>query len=65
MNYSQHDGGPWDRGSADSYYRRGYNPHFFVGQRRVVFNEMTSEQIDAYAAGYNHNEQFGDKKDFE
>ena len=24
-------GGPWDRGSADSYYRRGANPHYYTG----------------------------------
>ena len=25
--YDQRHGGPWDRGSADSYYGRGYGPH--------------------------------------
>jgi len=24
-------GGPYDRGSADSYYQRGYNPHYYKG----------------------------------
>ena len=26
--YDERHGGPWDRGSADSYYGRGSNPHY-------------------------------------
>ena len=28
-------GGPYDRGRADSYYRRGYQPHFYHGASYV------------------------------
>lgn len=66
--YDQRHGGPFDRGAADSYYNRGYNPHFFVGgtyqSRRFDMDDMTALQIDAYTAGYKYNEQFGDKKDW-
>ena len=25
-------GGPYDRGTCDSYYRRGHTPHYFTGE---------------------------------
>ena len=53
-------GGPFDRGSADSYYRRGANPHYYEGKTRlspmVTKEEMTDEEIKAYYAGYEYNE---------
>jgi hypothetical protein len=61
-------GGAYDRGSADSYYSRGYNPHYYVAgtgtSLRVEKKDMTVEEIAAYTAGFNDNEQFGDKKDW-
>ena len=66
--YDQRHGGPFDRGAADSYYSRGYNPHFFKGDsyqsKRVELADMTAGEITAYTAGYNYNERFGDKKDW-
>lgn len=66
--YDCRHGGPFDRGAADSYYSRGYNPHFYVGDtgtsRRVDMDDMTAQQIDTYTAGYKFNEQNGDKKDW-
>ncbi len=64
--YDQRHGGPFDRGSADSYYSRPFNPHFYVGATmsspRIPLDAMTAEEITAYTAGYNYNERFGDKK---
>lgn len=64
--YDQRHGGPFDRGAADSYYGRGYNPHFYEGATqmspRIERDMMTAEDIQAYTAGYKFNEQFGDKK---
>lgn len=61
-------GGPFDRGSADSYYGRGVNPHFYVGgtgtSARVDFGEMTNAEVQAYLAGYEYNEIRGDKKEW-
>jgi hypothetical protein len=52
-------GGPFDRGSADSYYGRSCSPHYFVGgthtSQMVPKEEMTQEEIDAYNAGYEYN----------
>ena len=31
VGYDQRHGGPYDRGSADAYYHRPYNPHFYAG----------------------------------
>ena len=43
-------GGAYDRGSADSYYRRGRKPHYYVGDTyssEIVTEErMTLEEIN-------------------
>ena len=46
-------GSPWDRGSADSYYHRPRNPHYYpegtcIGDR---CESLTSDQVKAYLAG--------------
>ena len=68
MKYDKRHGGPFDRGSADSYYQRGRNPHYFVGATysslEITVDKMTQEEIDAYNAGYDDNEKYGDKKDW-
>jgi hypothetical protein len=66
--YDERHGGPYDRGSADSYYNREFDPHYFKRDTHtsemVTLGEMTAEEITAYTAGYNWNEKFGDKKDW-
>lgn len=61
-------GGPFDRGSADSYYHRGAKPHYYVGgtgmSPRIEREDMTQEQIQEYYAGYEYNELSGDKKEW-
>ena len=53
-------GGPFDRGSADSYYGRGALPHYFVGDthnsHRIENSEMTKQEVLEYYAGYEYNE---------
>jgi hypothetical protein len=55
--YDQRHGGPWDRGSADAYYGRLYDPHYYRSStyqsQRVELAAMTAEEITAYTAGYN------------
>lgn len=67
--YDQRHGGPFDRGSADSYYGREFNPHYYVGATattpRVILENMSAEDIVAYTAGYNWNEQWGDRKNYD
>jgi len=68
VNYDHRHGGPYDRGSADSYYRRPFDPHYFKGDTystdKVSMEEMTVEEIVAYTKGYNDNEKEGNFKDW-
>ena len=36
-------GGPYDRGSADSYYRRGRSPHYYMGDTKASGRVNQSE----------------------
>lgn len=66
--YTTWHGSPFDRGSADSWYSRAKYPHWYpegsYKGRRVEAAEMTQEEIEAYHAGYDENEQFGGKKEW-
>jgi len=64
--YDKSHGSFFDRGSADSYYHRPRDPHRGgVGGASGLRIEATNPQdIEAYHAGYNFNEQWGDKKDW-
>lgn len=66
--YDTVHGGPYDRGSADSYYHRPRKPHYWpegtLKGTEVTEDLMTNEEIEAYNAGYDYNEAIGDKKDW-
>jgi hypothetical protein len=68
VEYNARHGGPFDRGSADSWYSRGAKPHYYVGGSYegpiVTEEQMTAEEVAAYYAGYDHNERHGGKKDY-
>lgn len=68
VEYDDRHGGPFDRGDADSYYGRKFYPHYFVRGTNtspmIRTDEMTEEEIAAYRAGYEYNEQNGFKKDW-
>jgi len=59
-------GGPFDRGSADNYYGRPFEPHYWTGGTgkglRIGAEGMTPVELAAYAAGWADNEASGDKK---
>jgi hypothetical protein len=59
-------GSLYDRGSADSYYHRGIDPHWFPegSYKGAKITNLTTEEIAEYRAGYDWNEQYGDKKDW-
>ena len=67
MTYDKRHGGPYDRGSADSYYDRAFAPHYYAGATystvRIEIAPGTPEYA-AYKAGYDDNETLGDKKDW-
>jgi hypothetical protein len=68
LNYDTSHGSAFDRGSADSHYGRPARPHMYMGATytsdEIGASEMTPAEIQAYYAGYQWNEQFGDKKDY-
>ncbi len=53
---------PQDRGSADRYYGRQYNPHYILDSGETVnIDKMTEEQIAEYRQGY---EEETDRKEW-
>ena len=62
---SRRHGGPADRGSADRYYGRPYDPHYFVGASyqtsRVGLEGMTRSEIAEYTHAFNSET---DRKDW-
>jgi hypothetical protein len=54
--YDTKHGSPYDRGSADYYYGRGRDPHYYPNGTgnapRVKVEDMTQAELDAYHAGY-------------
>ena len=62
---NQEHGSPFDRGSADSFYRRQAIPHYMIDGARIERADMTAEQIAEYEAGYDSNEkQIDSRKDY-
>lgn len=65
--YNARHGGPFDRGSADSYYGRPFRPHYFLGDTykstEIEINPESPKWLE-YEAGYNYNEEFGSKKEY-
>lgn len=58
-------GGAYDRGSADAWYGRPPEPHYYVGatyaSTRIDAQDMSAEEIEAYMAGYDDT-PFGQKQ---
>lgn len=66
--YDTAHGSPYDRGSADSYYRRIPDPHWYptgsYNGARIEKDQMSPAEIEAYWAGYDDNEEAGDFKEY-
>ena len=56
----------YDRGSADSYYRRPRSPHYggVGGDSGECVRVTDDESVAEYMAGYDYNEDFGDHKEW-
>jgi hypothetical protein len=65
-HYDKSHGSFFDRGSADSYYHRSRDPHRggVGGMSGPRIPAITVEEMEAYHAGYDFNEEYGDKKDW-
>jgi hypothetical protein len=66
MMLDREHGSPFDRGGADSYYQRPFDPHYWPSGTgngfRIEMCEMTAKEIVAYTRGYNQNEEAGNFK---
>jgi hypothetical protein len=60
-------GGLFDRGSADSYYSRPPEPHWYPegSYHGEKITELNPAEIEEYMAGYDWNEQYGHKKSWD
>lgn len=56
-------GSPYDRGMADSYYRRGRVPHKLVNGLTVQLDPNSAEWRE-YMQGYDVNESIENHKDW-
>jgi hypothetical protein len=69
MEINRRHGGPYDRGRADSYYGRGFNPHYFIQDtyrsQEITLVAMTGDEILEYAQGYKDNEAAQNFKEWE
>jgi hypothetical protein len=69
MAYDKRHGGAYDRGSADAYYRRSRQPHYFKGAtyqgEAVTEDQMTAEEVAAYQAGYDEQVSSGSFKTYD
>ena len=58
-------GGAYDRGSADAWYGRQPEPHYYTGDTyastRIDAVDMSTEEIEAYMTGYRET-PFGQKQ---
>jgi hypothetical protein len=65
--YDVRHGGPYDRGSADAWYRRQFNPHYYSGNTyssEMIKIEPGTLEYEAYVAGWNYQHSLGDYKDW-
>ena len=67
MSQPRH-GSPADRGSADAYYYRPCNPHYYTGDTHtsqlVQAGQMTAEERAEYTEAYNNETDRKDYGDF-
>ena len=65
--FDKQHGSFFDRGSSDSYYGRIRNPHRggVGGMSGPRIAAETAEELEAYHAGYDYNEEFGDRKSWD
>lgn len=60
------NGSLFDRGSADAYYHRAFEPHWYPegtynGEK---ITNLTSEEIEEYRAGFKYQESTGVFKEY-
>ena len=65
---NERHGGPHDRGRADAWYERPFNPHYFVGDTytsdKISRDQMTEQEIKEYTIGYESVADSGMRKEW-
>lgn len=68
QTHETYHGSPYDRGSADAYYRRASDPHKYpngtYSEPRIGESDLTPEEVAAYNKGYADQVASGDFKDW-
>ena len=66
-HFDKTHGYPFDRGSADSYYGRPRDPHYYPEgtYKGDKVTNLTEAEIEAYHAGYDYNQEYGDRKSYD
>lgn len=66
---NQKHGSPYDRGAADSYYRRNFNPHWWpegsYNGEVIDADSMTEIERMEYGIGFHENELMQNFKEWE
>lgn len=66
--YDERHGGPYDRGAADFYYGRAFEPHYFeqgtYTSPKVSKDRMSPAELEAYSAGYDAAAADGSRKEW-
>lgn len=59
-------GSPYDRGSADSYYGRPKEPHYYEGATydSKKITDLNTKELSEYNKGYDDQEKSGVKKQY-
>ena len=66
-HYDKEHGSFFDRGTSDSYYGRNRDPHRggVGGISGPRIDATNIADIEAYLAGYDYNEEYGDRKSWD
>ena len=61
LRYDENLGSPYNRGRADSYYRRKNNPHYYEDSPYLSdkVTKLTLEEKEEYFLGFQENEESG------
>jgi len=62
--YDDRHGGAYDRGSADAYYGRKFNPHYYTGATHASLRIALTKEDPEYAAYLAGWEEEDDRKDW-
>ncbi len=67
-DHDRRHGGAYDRGGADYYYGKKFDPHYYIGGTfkgiRIGKEALTDAELSAYKAGWSDAHADGDTKEW-